>query len=47
MLMRRYVNATFRLLAREEWSEESIDAVNRILTENGGPLSYVATCSYF
>jgi ribosomal RNA-processing protein 1 len=39
MLMRRYVNATFRLLAREGWSEESVDAANRILTENGGPLT--------
>jgi ribosomal RNA-processing protein 1 len=39
MLMRRYVNATFRLLAREDWSEEAVDAVNRILAEGGGPLT--------
>jgi ribosomal RNA-processing protein 1 len=39
MLMRKYVNATFRLLAREGWSEESVDAVNRILAEGAAPLS--------
>jgi ribosomal RNA-processing protein 1 len=41
MLMRRYVNATFRLLAREGWKKEDIEAVNEILSRKGGPLTYV------
>lgn len=37
--MRKYVNATFRLLAREGWSDESVDAVNRILADGPAPLT--------
>ena len=40
LLLRRYVNATFRLLAREDWSTESIRQVHDILTEGGGPISW-------
>lgn len=40
MLIRRYVNATFRLLQREGWSADSIAKVNAILTAVKGPLSW-------
>lgn len=39
MLMRRYVNATFRLLARHGWSKEAVDGVNGILMDKTGPLT--------
>ena len=39
MLMRRYVNATFRLLARHGWSEQAVDGVNEILTSKTGPMT--------
>lgn len=39
LLMRRYVNATFRLLAREKWEKEAIAAVNRILMKEGGVMT--------
>lgn len=39
LLMRRYVHATFRLMAREGWSEESVDRVNAILAGKSGPLT--------
>jgi ribosomal RNA-processing protein 1 len=39
MLMRRYVNVTFRLLAREGWNKEAVDGVNEILGRKGGPLT--------
>jgi ribosomal RNA-processing protein 1 len=39
LLMRRYVNATFRLLARHGWSKEAIDGVNEILSSKTGPLT--------
>ena len=38
LLIRRYVNATFRLQAKHAWSAESVEGVNKILTD--GPLSY-------
>jgi ribosomal RNA-processing protein 1 len=41
LLIRRYVNATFRLLARAEWSTDAIAAVNEILGRKGGPLTWV------
>ena len=41
-LLRKYVNATFRLLARERWSEDAIRRVNEILGGGRGPLSSVA-----
>ncbi|OCF33553.1 ribosomal RNA-processing protein 1 [Kwoniella heveanensis CBS 569] len=40
LLMRRYVNATFRLLARESWRAEAVEAVNMILSKNGGPMTW-------
>ncbi|WVW86912.1 hypothetical protein I302_108967 [Kwoniella bestiolae CBS 10118] len=40
LLMRKYVNATFRLLAREKWEKDAVVAVNRILTKNGGPMTW-------
>ncbi|KAF8332631.1 ribosomal RNA processing protein [Cantharellus anzutake] len=38
MLIRRYVNATFRLLMREQWAESPCSSVNDILTRAKGPL---------
>ncbi|WVF68251.1 hypothetical protein IAT40_003016 [Kwoniella sp. CBS 6097] len=40
LLMRRYVNATFRLLAREKWRSEAVEAVSKILSKNGGPMTW-------
>ncbi|EIW71503.1 hypothetical protein TREMEDRAFT_28117 [Tremella mesenterica DSM 1558] len=40
LLIRRYVNATFRLLARENWSISSVEAVNSILGGPHGPLTW-------
>ncbi|KAL1405072.1 hypothetical protein Q8F55_008695 [Vanrija albida] len=40
MLIRRYVAATFRLLARAGWSEEAVAAVNEILSAKSGPMSW-------
>ncbi|WWD20320.1 hypothetical protein CI109_104796 [Kwoniella shandongensis] len=40
LLIRRYVNATFRLLAREKWNKESIEAVNQILIKKGGAMTW-------
>ncbi|WWC73681.1 uncharacterized protein I206_107653 [Kwoniella pini CBS 10737] len=40
LLMRKYVNATFRLLAREKWNADAIAAVNGILSKNGGPMTW-------
>lgn len=39
MLMRRYVNATFRLLARHGWSKQAVEGVNDILTAKTGPMT--------
>jgi ribosomal RNA-processing protein 1 len=39
MLIRRYVNATFRLLAREGWSSEAVEGVNAILGAQRGPMT--------
>ncbi|KAG6841754.1 hypothetical protein C0991_007083 [Blastosporella zonata] len=38
MLVRRFVNASFRLLIRAEWDKETVDEYNDILTAPGGPL---------
>ncbi|KAF8632999.1 hypothetical protein AX15_001596 [Amanita polypyramis BW_CC] len=38
MLVRRFVNATFRLLIRADWDGSLCDDCNKILTEQGGPL---------
>ena len=40
LLIRRYTNATFRLLAREQWSSSSLSRVDSILTAERGPLSW-------
>jgi ribosomal RNA-processing protein 1 len=37
-LIRRYVNASFRLLMREDWGVECIERYNIILAQQGGPL---------
>ncbi|ORY34723.1 nucleolar protein,Nop52-domain-containing protein [Naematelia encephala] len=39
MLIRRYVNATFRLLARGGWKEEQVGRVNDVLAGKGGPIT--------
>ncbi|KAJ7786494.1 nucleolar protein,Nop52-domain-containing protein [Mycena metata] len=38
MLVRRFVNATFRLLGRAEWEKSACTTYNDILTSEGGPL---------
>ncbi|KAF4623826.1 hypothetical protein D9613_002231 [Agrocybe pediades] len=38
MLIRRFVNATFRLLIREKWDDSTCREYNQILTRQGGPL---------
>ncbi|KAI0828946.1 Nop52-domain-containing protein [Trametes gibbosa] len=38
MLVRRFVNASFRLLMRAEWDEATCQEYNSILTDRGGPL---------
>lgn len=41
LLIRRYVNASFRLLEREEWSQTGVEGMVRILAGSKGPLRYV------
>ncbi|KAJ7492456.1 nucleolar protein,Nop52-domain-containing protein [Mycena latifolia] len=38
MLVRRFLNATFRLLARSKWDRSACDRCNDMLTRQGGPL---------
>ncbi|PIL31428.1 hypothetical protein GSI_06129 [Ganoderma sinense ZZ0214-1] len=38
MLVRRFVNASFRLLIREGWDASVVNEYNAILTDRGGPL---------
>ncbi|KDR85462.1 hypothetical protein GALMADRAFT_234350 [Galerina marginata CBS 339.88] len=38
MLIRRFVNATFRLLIRAKWNKDTCLEYNQILTNEGGPL---------
>ena len=38
MLVRRFVNAAFRLLLRTEWDDSACREYNSILTRTGGPL---------
>jgi len=38
MLIRRFVNASFRFLAREQWNQDVCDRYNEILSQQGGPL---------
>lgn len=46
MLVRRFVNASFRLLIDEKWSSTAIDEYTKILTGRGGPLEYVASTRF-
>jgi len=39
MLIRRYVNASFRLLMREAWESSACEQYNEILRREDGPLS--------
>jgi ribosomal RNA-processing protein 1 len=41
LLIRRFVHASFLLLARENWDRQAIAEYNAILTGPGGPLQYV------
>ena len=38
LLIRRFVNASFRMLAQNEWEDAIVTEYNAILTEQGGPL---------
>lgn len=38
MLIRRFVNSSFRLLIRAEWNESACAEYIDILTTDGGPL---------
>jgi ribosomal RNA-processing protein 1 len=38
MLVRRFVNASFRLLLRVEWDKNACEEYNNILLATGGPL---------
>ena len=38
LLIRRFVGAAFKLLAREDWDPTAIAEYNEILTGPGGPL---------
>ncbi|KAK7058396.1 hypothetical protein VNI00_002030 [Paramarasmius palmivorus] len=38
MLVRRFVNASFRLLLRNDWDTKTCEEYNEILTRQGGPL---------
>jgi len=40
MLVRRFVNATFRLLLQSRWDKALCQEYNDILTGEGGPLWY-------
>lgn len=40
MLIRRFVNATFRLLLKHDWDPKACETVNGILGDKGGPLWY-------
>lgn len=39
MLIRRVVNASFRLMARHGWSDDAVNGVNEILSAERGPMS--------
>ncbi|BEJ16512.1 hypothetical protein CspHIS471_0511170 [Cutaneotrichosporon sp. HIS471] len=40
MLIRRYVNASFRLAARAGWSNAAVEGINAILGSEHGPMSW-------
>lgn len=39
LLIRRFVNATFRLLSRPGWKGEAVEAVNQLYSVKGGPMT--------
>lgn len=39
LLFRRFVNAAFRFLAREQWNAEGVDRFNAMLLKESGPLN--------
>lgn len=41
MLVRRFINASFRVLMRAEWDETLVNEYTSIMTSRGGPLWYV------
>lgn len=41
LLIRRFVGAAFKLLAREDWDLKAIAEYNEMLTGPGGPLQSV------
>jgi ribosomal RNA-processing protein 1 len=47
MLIRRFVNASFRLLMRYDWDSGDFQTYNDILTTNGGPLWYSVHHLYY
>jgi len=46
MLVRRFVNASFRLLIRTGWDQDVCREYNNILTGQGGPLWCVRGAYY-
>lgn len=42
MLIRRYVNASFRLMMRTKWDADVCERHNAIMTGDGGPLKLVS-----
>jgi hypothetical protein len=47
MFIRRFVNASFRLLMRYDWDSSSFQTYNDILTTKGGPLWYSVHRLYY
>ncbi|TFK30908.1 ribosomal RNA processing protein [Coprinopsis marcescibilis] len=43
MLVRRFVNASFRLMLRAKWDKKTLEQYNEILTRQGGPLCHTDT----
>lgn len=41
MLVRRFVNASLRLLLRLDWEGQTVEDLNDILSQSGGPLVFV------
>ncbi|WVO17229.1 hypothetical protein L204_104921 [Cryptococcus depauperatus] len=40
MLIRKYISATFRLLAREKWEKKAVESANKVLMKKGGAMSW-------
>lgn len=45
MLVRRFINASFRLLLRNDWDSKTVQDYNTILTNEGWPLWWVSMMS--